>query len=122
MNEKYFLAKFDFDYGDEFNVEGFNIITENEIAEDSKYTEKCATLFPDWWNQETEWYYGTNEFVMISPKDLYKCLMEDDIIEIPEDEAKAIIKHLGWGSSLCNFYDSLFEDIFKKLGIDEESI
>ena len=51
--QKFYLIKYEYNYGDEFDIEGFQILDENEMKDINEGIDKA--------NYPKEYYFGTNE-------------------------------------------------------------
>lgn len=92
------LIKTSFDYADEFNVVGYDIITEKQFEEDKELVHEVLSR-----RGEVECYFGTNEYIPItSPEDFYSQL---NVKTISEEDAEVIKQHLGTSYGTFSYND-----------------
>ena len=84
---KYYLLKYEDNWADEFDVNTFCVMTEEE------YNQFCAIIdeaISKIGNSEIEIYFGTNEWINVTPESFKQGLK---VSEIDKDFYKGIIEH-----------------------------
>jgi len=101
MSKQMLLVKFDSNYADEFDVEGFTIMSETEWEE---HKAKVTAFFErrDQTRQKDQWgnyrdgvevYFGTNEQIIYETLDCY--LRSFKVQKISQEEIKVLKKFFG---------------------------
>lgn len=123
MSEKKLLVRFDSNYADEFDVEGFTFMTETEWEKHKVDAAKCFEEFEklpqDKYGRRLgkyggatdgiEVYFGTNEQMIYETLDSY--LSSFKVSEVSEEEAAVITKFFGTrGGHICMIDPQNFED------------
>lgn len=96
---KLLLVIYDDNYGDEFDLYGFKIMTQEDFDDMIGTAEKVITDNPD-----REYYFGTNEAMQYSSIREYRNAMK--VQEISVEEAKTIAKLFGISEIDGKFYGS----------------
>lgn len=96
---KLLLVIYDDNYGDEFDLYGFKIMTQEDFDDMIGTAEKVITDNPD-----REYYFGTNEAMQYSSIREYRNAMK--VQEISVEEAKTIAKLFGISEINDKFYGS----------------
>lgn len=77
MNTKYYIAKYNGNYADEFNVYFHMVMTEEDLL-----NIKDAVSKTNW--EDKEFYFGTNEYITLSTEEIMEYL--SNAIEITEEQ------------------------------------
>src|SRR5574338_610881 len=122
MSEKKLLVKFDSNYADEFDVEGFTIMTENDWeAHKTKvtnfFTALDKTREKDRWGNyrnPVEVYFGTNEQMIYETLDCY--LTSFKVSEISDEEVAILQKHFGTRTfgMMCMIDDCVMDELLEE--------
>ena len=102
------LINYDFCYADEFDVQGYWILTEDQYK---KFNETVTDFFNEGHKVE-EYYFGTNEWIDIN--EISEILHPNYISDIPDHEAEIIKSRIGDQSGMVN-WEYLEERMVDKL-------
>lgn len=112
MKEKMLLVKFDSSYADEFDVEGFTVMSESEWQEHKAQAKKCFENFEklpkDQYGRRRnkygnrvdgiEVYFGTNEQMIYETLGCY--LSSFSISEISDEDIAVLNKFFSYGDQI----------------------
>ena len=102
MAQKYVLAIFNADYADEFDVSGFELVTEKYWTE---FETKCKSV-----TKKFDIYFGTNECLTF--KNGQQLLSQINVTIITREEYITISRLIGdsFGFGIIDSAESLFEE------------
>lgn len=113
------LVKFNDNYADEFDVDGFMVISKNQFDKDVELVKKWFADYGD-----AEFYFGTNE--ALSYDDFDDWFNSFSVTEITDDEAQVLTKLFGnsWSNRVefgtMNAYEYALESAYDEFGFPEE--
>ena len=115
-----FLVDCDFNWADEFDLAGFEILSRSELLNMKEDMQKLDSSSD--YDYEYEIYFGTNESLNYSPRDVIGII--DKVLEqtpISEDDAKVIERVMGSCRAVCSLSE-IVERIWEEAtdnGFDE---
>ncbi len=69
------LIIWDQNWADEFDIFGFEVISDNDFESTIKTLDYIKDNDQNLYDEEGEFYYGTNEYVTLSNKDFHKIIL-----------------------------------------------
>jgi hypothetical protein len=116
MSDKKLLIKFDSNYADEFDVEGFTIMNESEWEKHKAdvtafFKKRDETVAPNRWGHRdgVEVYFGTNEQMIYETLDCY--LRSFTATEVSDEEIAVLQKHFSRGGGVRFGMLCMLEDL-----------
>lgn len=119
-----FLVDCDFNWADEFDLAGFEILSRSELLNMKEDMQKLDSSSD--YDYEYEIYFGTNESLNYSPSDVIDII--DDVLKqtpISEDDAKVIERVFDSTSSAVITLSEIVERIWEEAtdnGFDEDGV
>ena len=104
MAEKVWLFKYSDNYADEFDVNGFVLVSSAALV--ANFRNMVDMYFDEL--RSPEFYFGTNEYLEVVDTDEYMRLVT--IAEITENEAETLYNLLGGNMYGVTFFDQIIDD------------
>lgn len=103
---KSYLVVWNDDWADEFNIFGYEILSEARIQ---RFIKAIESMSEEELNEEEEFYFGTNEYIYYTYKDMLEKLQEATLLT--DSEYNTIIKLFGGRSKGQYFFDVVYDEL-----------
>lgn len=103
---KSYLIVWNDDWADEFYIFGYEILSEARIQ---RFIKAIESMPDEELNKEEEFYFGTNEYITFTYKDMLKKLR--NTVLLTDSEYDTIIKLFGDRSKGQYFFDVVYDEL-----------